>query len=157
MESNKTQKQIEKKEKELKELKEQLKKESDKEESKKSEWLYIPELKIEIQTKIHHKGKIYAECEKDLSKGESIPTYEQIQWLRNSKYRDQLNLLNTWEFVQNPDNISKENGYVAGFYADSGYANLDCGRDSSDADSDLGVRFAKKFLGNQNERKNKVS
>jgi hypothetical protein len=56
METNKTQKQIEKKEKELKKLKEQLKKESDKKESKKSEWLNIPELKIEVQTKIHHKN-----------------------------------------------------------------------------------------------------
>lgn len=139
MEINKLIAKVEKKEKELKELQEQLKKETDK-----SEWLYIPELKIEIQTKIHHKNKIYADCKKDLSKDESIPTYEQIQWLRNSKYRDQLNLLDTWEFVQNPDKISKENGYVARFYADSGrvYLGTDC--DSDDSLSTLGVRFLRK-------------
>jgi len=81
---------------------------------------------LKSKTKIHNKNKIYKECEGDLSKGESIPTYEQIQWLRNSKYRDQLNLLDTWEFVQNPDKISKEKNYVAGFCTDSGYADLDC-------------------------------
>ena len=136
-----TQKEIEETEKKLKELREKLKKETDK-----SEWLYISELKIEVQTKIHHKGKIYAECEKDLGKEESIPTYEQIQWLRNSKYRDQLNLLDTWEFVQNPDNISKENNYVAGFCADSGCAFVDCDGDSDDSSSSLGVRFIRKKI-----------
>ena len=138
---NKIQKQVEKKEKELKDLKERLKKESDK-----TEWLYIPELNIEVQTKIHHKNKTYAECEKDLGKGESIPTYEEIQWLRNSKCRDQLNLLDTWEFVQNPDNISKENGYVARFCADSDYANLGCDWDSGYSVSALGVRFVRKKI-----------
>ena len=128
-------------EKKLKELREQLKKETDK-----TEWLYISELKIEVQTKIHHKDKTYVECEKDLSKGESIPTYEQIQWLRNSKYRDQLNLLDTWEFVQNPDNVSKENNYVAGFCAGSDFAYLDCGRYSGYSDSALGVRFVRKKI-----------
>jgi len=133
------QKQIEKKEKELEKLKEQLKKENDK-----SEWIYIPELKIEVQTKIHHKGKTYVECERDLGKEESIPTSEQIQWLRNSKYKEQLNLLDTWEFVQNPDNISKENGYVARFCAYSDYAVLGCVRDSGYSGSGLGVRFIRK-------------
>ena len=134
-----TQEKIDTAEKDLKQLKEQLKKENEK-----NDWIKIPELKIEIQTKIHHKDKTYAECEKDLNKGESIPTYEQIQWLRNSKYKDQLNLDDTYEFVQNPDNISKGNGYVAGFYADSGYAILNCDRYSSDSGSNLGVRFVRR-------------
>lgn len=63
-----------------KQIKEKLKKEQNT-----SEWIYIPELKIEVQTKIHHLGETYSSCENDLSNGESIPTYEQIQWLRNSK------------------------------------------------------------------------
>ncbi|HDK42117.1 MAG TPA: hypothetical protein ENG87_01955 [Candidatus Pacearchaeota archaeon] len=136
-----TQKKIEETEKKLKELKEKLKKETDK-----SSWLHIPELKIEIQTKIHHKDKTYAECENDLSKGESIPTYEQIQWLRNSKYKEQLNLIDTWEFVQNPDKISKDNGYVAGFVAGSCYADLDCCGYASNSNSYLGVRFVRKKI-----------
>ncbi len=136
-----TQEKIDETEKKLAELKADLKKESDK-----SEWISIPELKIEVQTKIHHKDKTYAECEKDLCKGELIPTYEQIQWLRNSKYKDQLGLDDTWEFVQNPDKISKDNGYVARFCADSDYANLNCGGGSSGSDSDLGVRFVRKKI-----------
>lgn len=139
------QEKIEKKEKELKELKEKLKKEQDI-----FEWIYILELKIEVQTKIHHKNKKYKECEDDLSKGESIPTYEQIQWLRNSKYKDQLNLIDTWEFVQNPDNISKENNYVARFYANSVYADLNCYRGSDYSNSTLGVRFVRKKISRSN-------
>ena len=134
-----TQQKIDETEEKLKQLKDQLRKESEK-----SDWISIPELKIEVQTKIHHKNKTYAECEKDLGKDESIPTYEQIQWLRNSKYKDQLNLDDSYEFVQNPDNISKENGYVARFYADSGYAYLYCNVDSSVSYSDLGVRFVRR-------------
>ena len=60
-----TEQKIEETEIKLKQLKEKLKKELAKLE--KSVYLYIPELKIEIQTKIHHKNKTYAECEKDLS------------------------------------------------------------------------------------------
>jgi len=133
-----TQQKIDEAEKKLTQLKEDLKKENDK-----SDWIKIPELKIEVQSKIHHKNKTYPECEKDLSNGESIPTYEQIQWLRNSKYKDQLNLDDSYEFVQNPDNISKKNDYVAWFYAGSDYANLYCDRGSSDSGSDLGVRFVR--------------
>jgi len=131
---------FEKEMKELENLKEQLKKETDK-----SEWLKIPELKIEIQIEIHHKNQTYTNCEKDLNTGESIPTYEQIQWLRNSKYKNQLNLDDTYEFVQNPDNISKENGYVARFYAYSDCACLSCDWGSSGSGSVLGVRFVRKL------------
>ena len=140
------QKEITATEKKLKELKDKLKKKTDK-----TEWLYISELKIEVQTKIHHKNKTYAECEKDLGEGESIPTYEQIQWLRNSKYRDQLGLLDTWEFVQNPDNISKENGCVARFFVGSDVAVLNCYRDSDDSGSALGVRFVRKKISKKSQ------
>ncbi len=137
-----TQDKIEEAETKLKQLKEQLKKESEK-----SDWIKIPELKIEVQTKIQHKNNTYVDCEKHLSDGESIPTYEQIQWLRNSKYKDQLNLDDSYEFVQKPDNISKENGYVARFYANSDYADLNCDRNSSYSDSNLGVRFVRRTKG----------
>ena len=137
-----TQQKIDETENKLEKLKEQLKKESEK-----NDWINIPELKIEVQTKIHNKGNTYTECEKDLDKGESIPTYEQIQWLRNSRYKDQLNLDDSCEFVQNPDNISKKNGYVAGFFAYSVFAGLDCVMGSSVCDSVLGVRFVRRTKG----------
>jgi hypothetical protein len=112
-------------------------------ETDKSGWIYIPELKIEVQTKIHHQNKTYAECEKDLSKGESIPTYAQIQWLRNSEYRDKLGLVDAWEFVKQEKKISKEHGYVA-FWADSRGACLGSVDYSPIGVSVLGVRFARK-------------
>ncbi len=142
MQVNKIQEKIEKKEKEIKELKEKLKEESDK-----TEWVYIPELKIEVQTKIHHLNKTLAVAMKDLKKGESVINYEQVQWLRNSKYRDQLNLLDTWEFVYpNPDKISADKDYVAWFIAVSGYASLNCVWGSGNSGSNLGVRFVRKKI-----------
>jgi len=106
----------------------------------------IPELKIEIETKIYYRGKTYAECLEDCPKGWQIVTYEILQWLRNNdKYRDKLNLLDTWEFVQNPDKISKNNNAVAGFYAYSNGAFLSCGRNPGDSDRALGVRYFRKL------------
>ncbi|HJX50265.1 MAG TPA: hypothetical protein VJ438_02270 [Candidatus Nanoarchaeia archaeon] len=112
-----------------------------------SEWIEIPELGIEVQTKIHHLNKTLAVAMQDLKEGESVITYEQVQWLRNSKYRDQLNLTKTWEFVYpNPDKISADNGYVARFYASSGCASLDCYGYSDYSYSTLGVRFVRKKI-----------
>jgi len=109
-----------------------------------SEWLYIPELKIEVQKKIHHLNQTLSFAMKDLKKGESVITYEQIQWLRNSKYVKELNLLDTWEFVYpNPDKISG-NKYVAGFSANSDRAVLYCDRYLTSSNSSLGVRFVRK-------------
>lgn len=137
-----TQDKINKIEEQLTKLKEKLRQELDK-----TEWLYIPELKIEVQTKIHHLNKTLKEGMQDLKKGEAVITYEQIQWLRNSKYREQLNLTETGEFVYpNPDKISADNGYVARFVALSGGANLYCGRVPAYSYASLGVRFVRKKL-----------
>jgi endo-beta-N-acetylglucosaminidase D len=124
------------------------------EETDKLDWLYIPELEIAIQTKIHHKDKSYDDLVEEYGKEyleENLPTDAQLQFLRNSKYRDQLSLDDTWEFVKQEDKISKEDGYVARFYADSIYAGLDCNGYSSNSDSNLGVRFVrkKKFEGGE--------
>jgi len=139
-----TQDKINEAEKNLKDLKNKLQKENDK-----SDWIKIPELKIEIQTKIHHKGKSYDELKEEFGEEyleKHLPTYKQLQTLRNledeKKYK--LGLIDTWEFVKQEDTISKKNGYVARFYADSDYAYLDCYRGSSGSGSDLGVRFVRR-------------
>ena len=141
--TDKIQAQINKKEKEIKVLKKKLQEESDK-----SEWLYIPELKIEIQTKIHHKNKSYDDLVKEFGKEyleEHLPSYAQLQLLRNNKkYCKSLGLISTWEFVKQEDEISRKNGYVARFSADSGWAYLGCARDPDYSDSTLGVRFVRK-------------
>jgi radical SAM superfamily enzyme YgiQ (UPF0313 family) len=97
----------------------------------------------EIETKIHHFNKTYAECEKDCPKGWQIATYPILQELRNTK-PEEFNLLETWEFVQNPDKIRKEKGEVARFLAGSGGASLYCNRVPSNSVDGLGVRFVRK-------------
>lgn len=139
-----TQQKIEEIESKLKILKEQLKKESDK-----SFWIYIPELKIEVQTKIHHKGKSYDQLVEEFGEEfleKNLPTHKQLQDLRNleNKGKYKLGLIDTWEFVKQEDDISKKNGYVARFDADSDGADLGCGRNSSYSGSYLGVRFVRK-------------
>ena len=111
----------------------------------------------EIETEIHHKGKTYVECEADCPKGWEIPTYFLLQELRNSKHAEELHLIDTWEFVQNPDTISKKNNYVARFNAIAGRAGLDGYGDPSDTDADLGVRFCrKKIKGAREKNSNKT-
>ena len=140
-----TQEQITETEKKLTELKKKLVLEMDKQ-----DYLYIPELKIEIQTKIHHKNKSYDNLVNEFGKEyleEHLPTYAQLQFLRNSnKYKEVLSLIDTWEFVKQEDEISKKNGYVAWFSADSYYCDLNCNGYSSYSDSSLGVRFVRKKI-----------
>jgi len=98
----------------------------------------------EVETKIHHLGKTYAKCEKDCSKDWEIATYSILQELRNTQ-PNEFNLVDTWEFVQQPDLISKKNNFVARFYADSGRAVLYCNGDPSCSYSSLGVRFVRRI------------
>ena len=139
-----TQEKINQKEVELKELKSQLAKEKDN-----VEWIYIKELKIEVQTKIHHKGKSYDELKEEFGEAyleKHLPTYSQLQKLRNLEHGGKYNLglIDSWEFVKQEDLISKKNGYVARFFAYSGYMDLGTGWDSDISDSDLGVRFVRR-------------
>ena len=140
---NKLQKQIEKKEKELKELKTKLR-----EESEKDIWLEIPEKGIKITTKLQFTGKTYPEILKEVDEIE-IADYKLLQELRNEGFKSNWEkykfLEDTWAFVPNPDEVSKINGYVAGFRVDSDYADLDCNRYSDDSYSSLGVFLIKKI------------
>jgi len=140
-----TQEKINEAQKKLKELESQLQKEKDK-----SEWIKIPELKIEVQSKIHHKGKSYNELKEEFGEEyleKNLLTYNQLKELRNLEHdgKYDLGLKKTYEFVKQEDLFMKEKGYVARFDADSGYADLDCGGDSSNSDSGLGVRFKREI------------
>ena len=139
-----TEQQIKETESKLEELKAKKTIEEDK-----SVWVNIPGLKIEIQNKIHDKNKSYDDLVKIYGKEfleENMPTYAQLQFLRNSQeYCKKLNLIDTWEFVKQEDKISKKNGCVAGFFADSGICYLNCDWYSDYSDSVLGVRFGKKI------------
>ena len=118
-------------------------------EENKSDFIKIEELNIEIQKNIHHKNKSYDNLVEEFGKGfleANLPTYSELQFLRNSKkYCKKLGLLDTWEFVKQEDEISKKNGYVARFYSYSGYCYLGCYGDSDGSYSDLGVRFVRRI------------
>ncbi len=119
-------------------------------------WLDIPELRISVEIEVHDKDKSWDKL--NLSEREKeLLTAEQCIWLANSKYAKQLKMdgssTNDDFFIQQPFDLSRKNGYVAGFSVDSDYAYLYCGRDSDYSDSTLGVRFAKKIEKPKNSKK----
>ena len=112
-------------------------------------WLDIPELNISVEIEIHDKDKSWDDL--DLSKKEDqLLTVEQCIWLANSKYAKELKMDGSSSkddfFIQQPFNLNKKNGRVAGFFADSGDADLNCDVDSSYSLSYLGVRFLRKKI-----------
>ncbi len=114
-----------------------------------SKWLKIPELKIEVEIEVHDKDKSWDELGlKDREK--ELLTAEQTIWLANSKYAKQLKMDGSSSsddfFIQQPFDLSRKNGYVARFIADSGYAYLNCDRNSVNSYSNLGVRFVRKKI-----------
>ncbi len=111
-------------------------------------WLDIPELKVSVEIEVHDKNQSWDDLNlKDREK--ELLTVEQCIWLANSKYAKELKMDGSSSkddfFIQQPFNLSRKNGYVAGFVVDSDYANLGCGRYSVGSGSTLGVRFAKKI------------
>ena len=117
--------------------------------------LDIPELGISVEIEVHDKNKSWDELNLS-SREKELLTAEQCIWLANSKYAKQLKMdgssTNDDFFIQQPFDLSRKNGYVARFVVDSGYAYLNCYRDSDYSYSSLGVRFAKKI---QKEKKSK--
>ena len=113
-------------------------------------WLDIPELKISVEIEVHDKNKSWDSL--GLSDREDeLLTYDEVVWLANSKYAKQLKMDGSSSkddfFFKQPFDLSRKNGYVAGFYAFSDYAYLNCVRDSSYSYSNLGVRFVRRAKG----------
>ncbi len=104
----------------------------------KTKTMKIKELGIEVEVRIHDKNKTLSDI--NIPKGWRLLTISEICFLHN-KYKKKLDLADTWEFVKQPLEINKNK--VARFYADSGYADLDCDRYSSVSYSVLGVRFCR--------------
>jgi len=115
-----------------------------------SGWLDIPELKISVEIGVHDKDKSWDDL--GLSgREDELLTHEEVVWLANSKYAKQLKMDGSSSkddfFFKQPFNLSRKNGYVARFYADSDYADLFCYRYSSYSGSNLGVRFVRRTNG----------
>jgi hypothetical protein len=112
-------------------------------------WLDIPELGISVEIEVHDKNKSWDKLGlKD--REDELLTYDQCVFLANTpKYAKVLKMDGSSSdddfFIKQPFDLSRKNGYVAWFYADSGNCGLDCGRVSDDTSSTLGVRFVRKI------------
>ncbi|MEK6894626.1 MAG: hypothetical protein AABX10_04135 [Nanoarchaeota archaeon] len=101
---------------------------------------------FEVEKSIHHNGEKYSDCEKDCPKGWQILTYQLLQGIRNdSSLRKEFNLLNTYEYIQNPDSLSKGKGFVAWFYANSNGPLMYFNKVPSFHDTSLGVRYVREI------------
>ena len=128
-----TEKQINKK-KELKKMEEKFKQQNEV-----GDWFEYKK-GWEISTKQQYNNKTYAEILK-LVKEENIADYPLLQELRNKS----LNFLEEfWVFVPNPDKISKDNKYVARFFARSDSAGLICDGVPTNTNPSLGVFIIRK-------------
>ena len=101
--------------------------------------IIIKKLNIEVETRIHQKGKSFNKIK--IPKGWRLLKMDEMTFLYNN-YAKELNLNNTWEFIEQPFDKLK-NKYASRFYACSGYANFYCGRDPLNSGSRLGVRFCR--------------
>lgn len=115
-------------------------------------WLDIPELNISVEIEVHNKNNSWDNL--GLSERESeLLTHEEVIWLANSKYAKQLKMDGSSSkddfFFKQPFDLSRKNGYIAMFFANSGYADLGCDGDSSGSISDLGVRFVRRTKGKE--------
>ena len=119
-------------------------------ESNKSEWIKIPGTNYEITKDVLYKGKTYNEIIKLKKPEEELLTLKHIgiicehpNLLKELKMDSSSS--NDDFFFKQPFPQNEKKGYVARFYANSNYANLDCGRYSGDSYSYLGVRFVRKL------------
>jgi len=104
--------------------------------------IFIPELNIKVEKEIHHKVKSYNEMIKDMPKGMRLLRTDEIIFLFNSeKYNKLLNLKDTWEFIEQPFNLNKQNNYVAWLLAGPDVAGVGCDRLPGGACASLGVRW----------------
>lgn len=78
-----------------------------------------------------------------IPKGWELWTIQDCIKLHNS-HKKELNLEDCWFYIKQEFKLNVEKDYVAGFYANSDWANLNCGGVPSDTGSSLGVRFKRK-------------
>ena len=149
MKINKIQEKITKKEVEIQKLKAELLIATNKQSESKSKWLYIPELKIEVEVKVHDKNKSWDNLGLKDRENELL-TVEQCIFLANSKYAKELKMdsssTNDDFFIKQPFNRNREKGYVAGFYSDWDGSYFYSGKISGYSYCYRGVRFCRKKL-----------
>jgi hypothetical protein len=151
MKIEKLQEKIKTKKEELDALEKELKTEQLKSETEVSEWVKIPGTEYEVTKNVLYKGKTYNEIMLLKKPEEELLTLKLIGAIcENPELVKELKMDSSSTkddfFIQQPFDLNRKNGYVARFYADSGYASLYCGEVADYSYSSLGVRFAKKIL-----------
>ena len=118
------------------------------EEFKNKEWLYIKELAIDVEVKVHDKNKSWKELKLSRREDELLTIEECIILANNKKYSKILKIDGSSSeddfFIQQPFDLNRNKGYVARFDADSGRVVLFCGRGPQSSNPALGVRFKRK-------------
>ena len=112
-----------------------------------TEWIKIPELKIEVERDVHDKNKSWNDLVLS-NREDELLTAEECIWLANSKYAEQLKMngISSYDdfFIKPPFELNKKKGYVAGFGADSGRSLLSCDGNPQFSVAYLGVRFVRR-------------
>ena len=114
-------------------------------------WLYIPELRIEIQKDVHHKDYSYDKLKEIYGKGfeKMLLTKNQVEFLRDHSEYSKIFKLKTWNndfYIQQFDEDNKKRGYVAGFYSYRYWSGFGSYWGSNDSNDFRGVRFCRKKL-----------
>ena len=96
---------------------------------------------IEYETEDHDFNKKLSDIK--IPEGWRLWTAEECIKLKNwnDKNKNKLNLKDCWFFIKQPFDFNKD--LVARFIAGSGWVGLNCYRNSSNSNSDLGVRFCR--------------
>jgi len=115
-------------------------------------WLFIPSINKEVEINVHDKNTSYddnvkkygkdfesmlltkAECELILKD----PEVSKLLKMDGSSDNDDF-------FIKQYSDLSRRNGYVAGFYSDSNGSSLDSRINPDDSYSDRGIRFVRKI------------
>lgn len=110
----------------------------------------VPELGIEVEIKVHDKGKSFNRVKKLIPKRWRLPTAQECIFLANNKkYARVLKMDGSSSeddfFIQQPFKLNQKNGYAAWFDAASDRAYLDCNRNPVYSDSSLGVRLVRRI------------
>ena len=123
---------------------------------KEQDYIFVPELNLEITQTQKFNGKNYTEII-NLIGEENIATYDELKTLRNiafkSKWKKYLFIKNFWVFVPNIDEASKQEGKVARFSASDVRTILICYGNRSNRYADLGVFLVRRKIKSKKQGK----
>lgn len=95
-----------------------------------------------MEKEIHDKGKPLEKIK--IPEGWRLLKISEITFIHNNeKYRKQLNMEDTWEFIEQPFDFNKSRGFTTRFYVGAGRVDLYCDGTAQGSIPTLGVRFCR--------------